>query len=54
MEGAGGVILRPKNQREIQFSWGLGSMKNNQNKSVALYKVLEIIIAKGIHQVMVF
>jgi len=44
--GAGGDILRPDEETKTQFTWGLGRSTNNQVEFIALWKVLEIEIAR--------
>ena len=46
--GAGGVIIHPNKENEIQYAWGLGSLTNNQVEYLALSEGLELVINKGI------
>ena len=52
--GAGGVIFRLEEKKEIQFPWGLGLSTNNQVEYLGLWQALELALSKEIHQLMVF
>lgn len=51
--GAGGVVLYFKDQKKINYAWGLGTSTNNQAKYLKLWKELELSINKGLKKMII-
>jgi ribonuclease HI len=47
-EAGVGVIYKPRGEPLIKFSWGLGSISNNEAKALALYATVRLAHTKGI------
>ena len=54
ISGAGGVILSPNCRIETNFSWGLGTMSNNQSECYSLLMACQIANDKGYHVINIF
>ena len=51
---AGGLVLSPDGLTKFSFSWGLGSLSNNQAKSYSLLMATQISKEKGYKSVQIF
>ena len=49
--GAGGLVLSPDSLTKLSFSWGLGSLSNNQAESYSLLMATQIAKEKGYNSV---
>jgi ribonuclease HI len=49
----GGVICKLRGQSVISFSWGLGSMTNNEVEALALYAGIRLAQTEGIQNLVV-
>ena len=52
--GAGGLIISTNKKTESSFSWGLGTMLNNQAESYSLLMASQIAKTKGFKSIQIF
>ena len=54
VSGAGGVIFFPGRLIHLRFSWGLGSMMNNQAECYSLLMAIQLVKGKGFKSIKIF
>ena len=54
LSSAGGLLISPGRLIETRFSWGLGTMSNNQTKSYSLLKACQLAKEVGFKSIQVF
>ena len=54
MEGAGGILLDPGGQIELNFAWGLGNRTNNEAEWLALLQGLQLLHSQNYRKVLIF
>ena len=54
VSGVGGVIFFPGRLIHLNFSWGLGSMTNNQAECYSLLMVIQLAKGKGFKSIQIF
>jgi hypothetical protein len=53
-EAGAGVIYKPRGEPLIKFSWGLGSISNNEAEALALYATVRLAHTEGIQNIIVY
>ena len=54
MAGAGGILLDPGGQIELDFAWGLGKKTNNEAEWLALLQGLQFLHSQNYCKVLIF
>ena len=48
------MIYKPRGEPLIKFSWGLGSISNNEAEALALYATVRLAHTEGIQNIIVY
>ena len=54
VSGAGDMVLSPDRLTKFIFSWGLGSISNNQDECYSLLLVTQLAKGKGFKSILIF